>query len=1017
MLAILACLASSKNLKEGSHIIESPDTETYTIPNTSVSYAFIKYDTESDSNTISILNSQTPDTLLGGSKSKVVQYTLFKLPEKYVFGYNYFNKVSYTIPKETTVILIYTKPVTCHIEGSGLLTTSNPEELPLQTGTDTNSDFLGSKFIAIRTSSNTATITFKNTNDIPTQRSTLLNNIDLTESTGSYSTTTTIAANHLGIYNSDGTTTLTVNTKSGYSVQCVSCTVNSDQVSAKDNNKIVFLVVKQQISKLVITNGGVKYLWDTYNTDRYYPGNDLQVTLVSDAPISLKFQKIEGVILKFGNSFDNSELTQINLNDGTVYGQIIHLFISGSGLILCTIVGSTSLPSSVESLGFSPFIKLNGDCLFIQQFGIIPANVPSETSTTIIIPSDGISYIYSETSLQQSNKTLHAKIETPGPYNIITVNKSETTIVQGNPDALFETKQTKKVLFISSPTSTPFSSRSLLEETSVPKYLHYYSSSSATIKMIPATSSQNPNEHKIENALAVYIEENNQNQNAIGFYDSKGYLSVQNQEIFGNFNSGDKKYSNPTIPYNNMENQAEENKLITIVSNPSKKNIVLLSDKDKFKMRDGKNPLSNLIELTGITTIKPTSNATYRIILLNPNVERVSAIINPKKYTRKIVVKGKNAIIVGSSSNQLSFDFPPNSGITYSNINSDNNTYKLITVDSQNDQYIDFIKGDDNSTQIYNLDNNMPALEDYKPEWNPISDFNYQLLLPGRYYFKLSSSERRIKIQLNTIAFFVPKSMNDDIQINVINTIENSKNYKKFNIFSQKLLGYYFDALLDVELSGNTDLEIYIYSMSYKPQNMSQIVFKRGGKQITASEYGFVGFTNYSFCTIGTNSLQFMSYENKQITNQFTTGPFFFRGSNTVSYTLISSGADNHQEEEFTIPNEKAGYSISSSDQHSKDGEEIKYQPDSGLTKNQIAGIIAAIIIFIIIDVVIVALVCYCRKHEPKKEYNFEEEDFLEGELGPEEDAVDGEQKGEAEAESQGEPQAEQNIPEDAPEE
>lgn len=985
MFAFLATAsAQSINLQVGSHFVSGTEDLTGIFPSDSAQYIYFSPDPSSETFYPSLeIHKPGESTTLRFGKSAVVHYSLFKIPAnyKYFFGFNSVTQNKWTIPAESVVILLFSKPISCKVEGTNLLTSSTPTDFT-QSGQEGNSYFLGSTIIAIKTSTTPATVTFSGTtpSDVASYNN---SNYSPQMDTADYTEPDRINANHLGVYTISKTGPIPVTPKDGYKIQCIQCTFTDNSLSAVDNKPIVFVVFTGATDfDYIATNNGFRYI-STSGSQR----SGKTTYIVSDLPFTLTFSKTSDTTLSLGDSFDmGSSLDPITKDKAAIYDQFIGLKLGDTGVFFIEKISGEASQITATTSEINGIQKTDNNCKIINVQG---TEILTVASTTILAVNSNLVTYYLADNSYQSTKNGQATITaTDKQYYLITVPK-ETIIVSGDPtNTIFSTSTTTKILFISG--SQASSSRSLREDAG--KSITYYSSSSATIQVLPFEILIDKTNSMINSAIAVYIEETDTNQKAIGIISSTGYTGSRS------ITPDTQPLSNPMIFTSSQQlTAATANTKITLIPNPNQKNVLVLMDPSQFVEE-----LSNLYVFNQITEITPkNANLKYGVVLLDNNIDRISAIIDPQEYTRKTVAQGNCAIIVISST-EFTYTFVPQYSISPSTIATN---FYLLTAKSTSDIYIDFTKGSSNPEKIVNYDNSKPALANYDPTWDPSDNYNGTIIKEGRYDFKLTSTVQTVTASTNTIVFFVPKSMDQKVVINVINPVDGTKDVRKLDLFKNKILGYYFDTALNIELSGESNLEIYVYKLTITPSSFEDIVFKRGGSEITSKSLGFVGFSNYSLCAVPSPPSDLKGYDGSAMYGKpiFTGNPFYFTKGSTVKYELKRADTNDPKEEEFTIPtsdNLKGG--VSAASMHKQEGELVKYEPDSGLTKGQVAGIVVAIILFIIIDIAIVVLVCYCRKHEPKPQFNFEEEeDALEGDIGADPDG--------------GDVQAGPDVPEDAP--
>lgn len=702
-----------------------------------------------------------------------------------------------------------------------------------------------------------------------------------------------------------------------------------------------------------MVNNHSKYLWDTFNGNEYdfVDENSAKSTMfISNYPIWLSFIKTDNVEVNISLSLYGKDgyFQKINTNEIIIYGRTISMQVYGRGVLFINkIQGPTDWtddfisPTKRKVNNFQP---TKDDCIFLKP-GL--THIKITMNTLIVIPEGCVSYFYANGVLKEANVTNQKMINISDDDSLeldcITVNKDSSAIVTNKPDIFVKRKT---ILFVSN-TSTS-SSRSL----------KYYSSSKANISTIPPQIKRN--DHKIDRALAVLIEE--PEETVIGFYESEGYNGeqtisiVENQSIISSIDISDNQYM-----------KADSQITYIIFPKTDKMNILL-------KGKDDKHELSVINQVKHITL---SQNESCSIVLLDPKVDHVSALLNPKQYTRKTVMPGNCAIILDGSK---PIQFNPVYGLKSADLSAN---LKLLTGNISSEAFIDFTGESDNTTEeiVLNL-KNAEALRHYDPKWNATSNYDGQILTAGRYDIQLTSKIQTVTVESSSIAFFVPKSINDSIKIDVINPVSKSRDVRKFDIFAAKLLGYYFASTLKVELSGNSSIEVYVYNISAQP-NMSTVTFNRGGKIMESKGTSFVGFSNYELCIINeAEGVSIMQNNNIGTVTNFTGDPFIIQNKGTVKYTLISMKPenDNYIDNLFTIPINQDGIEISvvSSQDYKDMGILVPYK--SGLSGGAIAGIVIAVIILCIIIAAAVFLILYWRKQESKTlENDKEEEDLPEG--------------------------------------
>lgn len=958
MFATLTTLISSTNLKVGNHFISTSKYEEYSIPSKeNTTYVFISYDNFIP--TLKIYN-KSENISVPGTKNSFFQYTLFEIPnisvQNVIAGYNAFNESTYTLRENSVAILLYSQPVTCKIttQNGNHTVAGSPEELIEGQISESESYFFGSELIVIKSAyDKNATITFKDTN-IPTNAGYNVSEKDILLNGGtqsSFDNLSNFTASHVGLYNLSSNNDIAVTTSPRYYIHCIrgSLTNNEQSTIQPSDGKVTFLVVKGTLenTNIINTNSGSKYLWSTSENEVKNSAN--KTLFVSDAPIRLSFTKTEGVNVNLSVSLAESENFQtINTNIISVYGQAISLQVNGSGVLyISQITGLTTLTAS--STQDNMFNKTDDDVIFLQT-GSVTSKITR--NTMFVVPKDCVTYFYkNDEFIGQSTTQINiSKNGENFTLNYITVNTTNLITVENIPNVLIKGT---KILFVSGISKS--SVRSLHDTENNEKSLKVYSDENAQISIIP--SGNVLSNHKITNALAVYIQV--QEETLIGFYEQSGYTGTISISGVNENN----KYTNPIVITSSHYGKAESEDTYSIFPKTGQKNVLLKGQGENYDL--------SVIEKTQQITVKKGDS--YFIATVDPNVDHISAIINPKQYTRKTVMPGNCVVFIASSKpvkfndvNGLkrSFQFGQNSAV--------------LTGQLSSETHIDFTgESVENINEvIVNIKGVNPSVENYYPKWDATSTFNGKILSPGRYNIQLTSSIQTVTFESSSMAFFVPKSINDAITIDVINPVLNSKNVKKFNIFSKKLLGYYFSSSFQVELSGSSTIEIYVYKLSTQP-NMDLVTFNRGGDKLESKGIGFVGFSNYSLCVItNADGLSLNQYNNKDLSSTFTSDPFIIQKKGTVKYRLISEKQD--ADSLFTIPSNEDGteIQISSSEANIEKGSLIT---NDGLTPGAKAGIAVAIILFIIIDVAIILLVCYCRKHEPKVQYNFEEEELLEG--------------------------------------
>lgn len=1005
MFAFLTASALSEELQIGNHIIDVYQPIERTFPSaTNGKYVYITQDLFSHNPTLEVRESGYKLSL-NPAKGSAVHYSLFKIPENAVVVLNEMSHNTWTIEAGQTVIAVFNTPVSCQVKGNNLLTSTAGFDLT-GSGTETDPYFFGSQIIAIKNSgSSAATANFSfaaNTESKGTYYTDSKYKITFPSTQNNYAIPTqeNVQIYHPGVYSASSIETLKVNINNGYSLKCLQCTgdtgSNPFTLSKQSNtDAISFLVYKKSDDDIVLIPGtnDTKYIWNTYDkgNHQYSQKDSKTYYFVSDSPFMLTYSRTSGTEVAFADTFDTTSPTFVSItetNAVSIYGQFIGLQIKGEGVFFSKM--SADFKQNIQSITApttGDIQTTDKDCTIIGKSGLSTYNLAA--SSLLVIPS-GYNVYYSKTTENNFNSpnNIQTTITDQGEYYICAYNTADTTVVTGNPtNTIFSKNDTKKILFISGSQALSSSFRSLREGAG--KSITYYSSSTARIDVLPLNANINLALTKIENAVAVYLEDNDPDQLAFGFTESSGYDGTTEVHSTRTI----KALTNPKIIAENFYYTTiavDKGKDINLIPISSKKNVLVLMNYEKFGLS------APVIAFTTIQKITPQDeNLIYGVTLLDKNIDRISLVINPPQYTRMTVPQG-NCAIIAISSNPFRITYP--SGIQADKVNDKFQTF------TGSDAYIDFITGT-GDTQYKNLDDSKPALENYDPTWNPSDNYNGTIIKEGRYDFKLTSTVQTVTASTNTIVFFVPKSMDKKVVINVINPVDGTKDVRKLDLFKNKTLGYYFDTALNIELSGESNLEIYVYKLSITPSSFEGIVFKRGGSEITSKSLGFIGFSNYSLCAVSSPPSGLIGYDANPLTGSqiFTDKPFYVTKESTFKYELKRSDTNDPKEEEFTIPtsdNLKGG--ISAASLHRQEGELVKYEPDSGLTKGQVAGIVVAIILFIIIDIAIVVLVCYCRKHEPKPQFNFEEEeDALEGDIGADPDG--------------GDVQAGPDVPEDAP--